>query len=409
MKLLFLILLVWVNALFAQENLLLNHVQRNNLAIKSHEEAYESEKVKTGYLGRSFLPSLSLDLGQERFQTGKYASRNEPYSFLEARFNLFRGGRDKLESNIRDLGVQIAESSKQIAFRNELNKVRKLQYQIIYNNELIALIEKELDDNKKIKSEASQRAASGVATKTDVLEFSIYESELEESLESLKHENKILIIGLLPLLGIDSEKDLILDGMLEHSHDDELLSKTLSFKNHPQVASLQAEHESLNNQKQVNDRWWTPSLDLYGGYYLYTLRDRDYLAIRERDDRVIGLRLTFEIFDGLKGHNQAKATYYQAESKRIMARHVEKQSEAQFLMLKEDMKHTHEVMHYVLDRIGKSKEYLKRTISEYDRGVKNSLDALTAVQRYYRYEKQYLEKKKEYQITKADLLALIGE
>jgi outer membrane protein TolC len=63
----------------------------------------------------------------------------------------------------------------------------------------------------------------------------------------------------------------------------------------------------------------------------------------------------------------------------------------------------------VLDRIKKSKEYLKLTLNEYDRGVKNSLDALTAMQRYYRYKKQYLEKKKEYQMIKADLLAILGE
>ena len=66
-------------------------------------------------------------------------------------------------------------------------------------------------------------------------------------------------------------------------------------------------------------------------------------------------------------------------------------------------------MHYIEDRIKKSKDYLKATLDEYDRGVKNSLDALTAMQRYYRYEKQYLEKKKEYQVIKSDILALRGE
>lgn len=393
----------------SNDNVLFDQVVKKNLAIQSFGKTIESEEVRRGHLGRSFLPTLFLDLGQERFQTGKYPTRTEPYGFLEARFNLFRGGRDKIESNIRDLQAKIATFNKDVATRDELNKVRKLQYQIIYNNELIAILEKEVEDNANIKAQAIRRARSGVATQTDSLEFTIYQSELEESLESLRHENKILTIGLLPLLGLDTAEGLNLNGSIDHQHDDDLLAREMAFNKHPQVASLDAEYESLNYQKQSNNLWWTPSLDLYGGYYLYTLRDRDYLAIRERDDRVVGLRLTFELFDGLKSPTLAKSNYYQSEAKRLMARHAEKQNSARFIMLKEELKHTHEVMHYVLDRIKKSKNYLKLTINEYDRGVKNSLDALVAMQRYYNYEKQYLQKKKEYQLTKTDLLSLLGE
>ncbi|MCM2349443.1 MAG: TolC family protein [Bacteriovoracaceae bacterium] len=393
----------------SNDNLLFDQVLKKNMAIQSYEKAYDAESVKQGYLGRSFLPTLLLELGQETFQTGRYQTRNQPYGLLEARFNLFRGGRDRIESNIRDLSAQIAENNKSLAFRGELNKVRKLQYQIIYNKELISIIEKEIKDNEKIKAQASQRAQSGVATRTDTLEFTIYESELRETVESLHHENKILMIGLLPLLGLESEEGLTLSSSLEHEHDEGVLNRGASFKQHPQVAVLDAEYESFQYQKQSSNLWWTPSLDLYGGYYLYTLRDRDYLSSKERDDRVIGVRLTFEFFDGFKGSTQAKSNAHQAEAKRLMARHAERQNDAQFYMLKEEMKHTHEVMHYILDRMKKSKDYLNLTIKEYDRGVKNSLDALTAMQRYYRYEKQYLDKKKEYQVTKANLLALLGE
>ncbi len=382
---------------------------QNNLSIQSYGKAKDAEKVRTGFLGRSFLPYLTFELGQERFQTGRYQSYSNPYGLLEARFNLFRGGRDKLESNIRDHQAKIGSFNLDSAVREELNKVRKLQWQIIYNNELIKVIQNEKIENGRIKEQATRMAKSGVATRSDTLEFTIHDSELEESLESLNHENKILKIALLPLLGLESEEGLQFSESLEHQHDDALLQRKFSSKSYPQVARLNSEYESYDLQKRSINRWWTPSLDLYGGYYLYTLRDRDYLAIDARDDRVIGLRLTFELFDGMRSYNQGTSIHYQAESKRLMARHTERQTDAQYIMYQEDMKHTHEVMHYIEDRIKKSKDYLKVTLQEYDRGVKNSLDALTAMQRYYRYEKQYLEKKKEYQIFKADLLAIIGE
>ena len=380
-----------------------------NLSIQGFDKAQESEKVRQGHLLRSFVPTLSLELGQERFQSGKYTSRSNPYGMLEAKVNLFRGGRDVLESKNKNLEAQISTFNRDSAGREEISKIRKIQWQIIFNNSMIKLLQAERKENSEIKGQASVRAKTGVATRSDELEFTIHASELDEEIESLGHENQILKIGLLPLLGLSSADGLVFPESLEHEHNTDLLTLTYSSANHPQVEKLKAESESSEIQNQTLRRWWAPSLDLYGGYYLYTLRDRDYLAIRERDDRVVGLRLNFELFDGFKSSNQSTATYYQTESKRLMARHLERQTDAQFLMYQEDLKHTHEVMHYVEERISKSRDFLKITLKEYDRGVKNSLDALTAMQRYYRYEKQLIGKKKEYQIIKTDLLQILGQ
>ena len=385
-----------------------DQLNQNNLSIQGHGMSEEAEKAKTGYLGRSFLPSVLLELGQEKFQTGRYKTYGNPYGSLEARFNLFRGGRDRIEAEFRDIQAKIAGQTKDLAVREELNKVRKLQWQIIHNEELIKILELERKQNESLKEQANRRARSGISTKSDILEFSIYDSEILENLESLRHEIVILKIGLSPLLGISPEKIQFTD-VIEHQHDEELLSSTFSSKGHPRITSLTAESDLLELQKTSIKRWWTPSVDVYGGYYLYTLRDRDYLAQDLRDDRVIGVRLTLELFDGLRSYNQASVVHYQAASKRLMAKHFERQTDASFRILQEDLKYTHEVMHYVESRIAKSRDYLKVTLQEYDRGVKNSLDALTAMQRYFRYEKQYLGRKKEYQIIKADLLAVLGE
>jgi outer membrane protein TolC len=405
-----LLLLTSISAYAAPgDDLLSQQIVSQNLSILGQNQNVESEKVKRGYLGRSFLPSLIIEVGQERFQTGRYKTFSNPYGLLEARFNIFKGGRDSIESDIRELNARIAEYNRSVSVRDQINKVRKIQWQIIYNNELIRILEEEEKQNQKILAQAEKRARSGVSTRSDTLEFNIYRSELTEGLETLKHDNNILKIGLLPLINLSSVDELEFQDQLLHQHDDELLSKSFNANKHPVVASMNAENEGFQLQKRSNNLWWTPSVDFYGGYYLYTLRDRDYSAIDAREDRVVGARVTFLLFDGLKSYNQASASHYQAEAKRLQAKFLEKQTDAQYVMLKEDLRHTHEVMHFVEDRIKKSKIYLKETLDEYDRGVKNSLDALVAMQRYYRYEKQYLEKKKEYQIIKSDILALRGE
>lgn len=381
----------------------------DNLSVQGQSQAVESEKVRQGYLGRSFIPSVSLDFGQEQFQTGRYRQYSNPYGMLEARLNLFRGGRDNIESAIRDLNFKTAEFNRTALVRQELNKVRKIQFLIIYNSELVKILEEEHKQNKKIQAQAERRAKSGVATRSDTLEFTIYNSELEEGIESLKHENKILKISLLPLLNLNSEDELKFQDTLVHEHDDQLIAKNFAAQTHPEIVAKKNEYEGYKLRKKSTSLWWTPSLDLYGGYYLYTLRDRDYLSQSARDDQVIGARISFDLFDGGKSLNEKSAAHYQAEAKNLEGQYLEEKTDAQYRMLKEDLLHTHEVMHYVQDRITKSKDYLRITLDEYNRGIKNSLDALTAMQRYYRYEKQYLEKKKEYQTIKADILALRGE
>lgn len=93
----FLFLLLTAHATAAtNDNLLFDQVLKKNLAVHSFGKTKEAEEARKGYLGRSFYPILTLELGQERFQTGTYETRSEPYGMLEARFNLFRGGRDEV-------------------------------------------------------------------------------------------------------------------------------------------------------------------------------------------------------------------------------------------------------------------------------------------------------------------------
>lgn len=390
-------------------NDVINTVKRGNLSITSMEQNRIGVQATTGHLGRSFLPSLKLELGAERFQTGHYGMTNNPYGMLEARFNLFNGGRDKIENDIRNFQLTIAEQEMNEVTREEVRKARKLLWQIVYNNEVLKILDEELKKNKALKEQAALRSRRGISTTSDVLEFKIYENEILESIEGFNHENLILKAGLVPVLGLEEGNEVELTDSLLHAHDDELLSKGISVDGLPEVLTTKAENGIFDGQKRQSEYWWMPKLEAYGGYYLYTLRERDYLQQGLRDDQVVGMKLTFELFDGFHSYRMASAAYYQAQGKRLLLKHLKKKSEADYFMLREDLKHAHDVLHFIEERIKGSKEYLRLTLQEYDRGVKNSLDALTAMKRYFEYEKQYLDKKKLYQMIRADLLAMRGE
>ncbi len=119
------------------------------------------------------------------------------------------------------------------------------------------------------------------------------------------------------------------------------------------------------------------------------------------------MRLSVPLFDGLRSSSEAKALRLRAEGE--TRRHDQRAlaADAAVRVAKEDLKHDHELVHFAEERIAKGKLYLGRTLEEYERGVKNSLDALGAAQRYLGYRRQYAERRRDYQLTKTGLLALM--
>jgi outer membrane protein TolC len=384
-------------------------IQEKNGNVVGARSLKEAAENRTGHLSRSFLPNLSLQAGGEVFQTGPYSTRTQPYGSAEARINLFRGGRDALEEEARTHHVTQADASIQKAQDAELLEARRLYWKLVFNRELIDRLGAASSQNEKFLDAANRRIARGLSTDTDRLEFQIYRSELHEELESLRHETLLIETSLAASLALPSVPQFTTEGKIAHIHDDALLAAEIDPASHPDVRSLAAGREALLAQGKQAGRWWMPQVDAYGGYYLYTLRDRDYLQQGMRTDVAAGLKLTLEAFDGLQSKASAAALSAQAAGYERQAEQRRRTVSAQVLVAREELKHDHELIHQSEERIEQGRKYLQRTVDEYGRGVKNSIDVLSGAQRSLSFERQYAERKRDYQLTKAGLLALLGK
>jgi outer membrane protein TolC len=152
-----------------------------------------------------------------------------------------------------------------------------------------------------------------------------------------------------------------------------------------------------------------PSFDVYGGYLLYTLRDRTFDSTSERVDVVGGVRLQFNLFDGMQSSAESKSYSLQSASLEKTATQRLRHLNAQIKTIQGEMIHLHELLHTSEDRIQQGLSYLKSTQEEYDRGVKNSPDLLGAVERYVSYQEQYVERRRDYQLSKVKLLTTIAQ
>lgn len=374
------------------------------------EAAYlvsQSAESETGHFARSFLPKINLEAGGERFQTGPYSWHSQPFGAAEVTVNLFRSGKDLLESRAKDAGRDSAQAGLRLTESALLAEARRYYWSLVTFQELVEIYREALQENKKSLASVSRRVARGITTETDRLDLELYESQLQEDLESAEHEMKIISIRLAALLGLPDGEKIEPAATLVHQHDDALLGEEKG-ESAPLVLSLAALETESISQASVAKRYWAPSLDAYGGYYLYTVREREHLEASNRNDYAIGLKLTLPLWDGGQSHAHATAQAFQAESRRVELAQERKDTASRIRAAQEEMRHAHDLMHQVEERAKQGAVYVSRTISEYDRGVKNGPDMLGALQRQIGFRKRLVELKAEYQSSKTELLQLLG-
>jgi outer membrane protein len=379
--------------------------ERNDDARGSALQAEGAER-RTGHLGRSWLPTLNGAVGGERFQTGAYPWRTEPYGAAEAVLNVFRGGHDALEERARRGQADLAEAVSQKSFADELFAARKSYWELASTQELLGIVQEAEERNEKHLELAERRIKAGLATEADRLEFQINRSVLGEQAESLRHEAQLIQLDLAARLASPPGTAFAVSTTVPHEHDDALLAAAPGIS--PAVTSLKAGEAVADAQGRSAGRWWAPSLDLYAGYSLYTLRDRDYLSQSRRDDRVAGLRLSVPLFDGLRSHAEASALSLRREGYARQAKQAETAYAAQVERAKEEMRHLHELVHHGEERIEQGRRYLAVILDEYGRGVKNSVDVLGAAQRQLGFRRQAAERKRDYALAQARLRQLLG-
>ncbi len=379
-------------------------VQEKNRNVSGASLMKDAAQSKTGHLFRSYLPSVKAFGGRESFQTGVYTEQTQPYGGIEANINLFRGGRDSLEEQIRLSQSRSATANAQGVFNSELKSARKLYWEIVSSRELLKILSGALGQNEKTLALANRRIHRGLGTETDRLDFQIHKGQLDEEIESITHELVLLQMSLAAILGVDEGTSFKTPELVEHVHDEVLLAKKISSESNPEFIFFKSNEESLRNQYKQSSRWWLPSVDLYGGYQLFTTRDRDYLTEKDRIDKYVGARLIIE-FDFMKVSDsfalalEAQGAQKQAEQKSISL-------ETEIKVTQEELKHEHELIHFSEERAEQGKRYLNRTMDEYNRGVKNSIDALGALQKYLSFQRESVERRKNYQIKKAEVLFL---
>ena len=287
---------------------------------------------------------------------------------------------------------------------HQVTEARRSFLKLVHAREMGVVVREAQTENQRLLERADRRIKRGLATETDRLEFEIGASQLKEDAESYTHSELQLKLRLSALLGLSEGAEIETPLKLDHIHDDALLTTPFNPALHREAALLAAQGASVRAESRTASLWWAPSLDAYAGKYLYTLRERDYLASNLRDDFAVGGKLSLRLFDGGTERAEARSKRLEADGteRKLAQRRMDLQ--ARVRVIEEDLKHDHELVHFAEERITMASRYLNSTLDEYDRGVKNSLDVFAAAQRLLGYQRQLAERRRDYQITKVSLM-----
>lgn len=384
-------------------------LESRSTRLEAHRLELEAVKTREGSLSRSFLPKLELQASQESFSKGTLPQKTQPNYGLEASINLYNGGKDQIESDIRNLTTQKKSVQYLRVTSEELLTARVLLSEIMYTQEKIGLLESVIKINSQNSDSALKRIRSGVATESDKMEFEIKAVNLKQDLEQSKLQLKSQTEELKVLLNIDSADQIQLPKELGHEHDFDSKLKH-SHEDHDVLAKeaeIQAELGSLAS-KSAKRTWW-PKLDAVAGFNQFNERQEDFPDAEQRKESYVGLRVSLSIPDGFEGQTESEAQAKESTAYRKLANFQRRQAHSHVESEVSELKLLHDQVHDAEENIIRAEKYYKLTQSEYARGVKNSPDMLSAAEKIFEVRNKRLEILKDFNLKQAHVLSKINK
>lgn len=409
LAILFIFLRQSVFAVEVNSNSLKSLIESKNAHIEASKLEVEAAEQRKGSLWRSFLPSIELYAAKENYKVGQLNQQTQPSYGATASVNIFNGGRDWLDADIRDLEWQKKTFQQARVESETLETARNTYWQIIFSQEKVQLLEATIKLNNDSLKAAVRRINSGVATESDRMEFEMKAVELDQEMAETKLEFESQKRSLAVLLGIDDYKEMSFNEKLEHEHEYEA---TLAHnkKDHAflyKETELQAEVSRL--EASQHNRSWIPRLDAYASYNQFNEREKDEPDAIDRRESVVGVRVSLSLGSVFDSYYESASLKKEAMSAQKLADLQRKEIDIHVSTEMAELELLHSQVHAAEENIIRAEKYHKLAQSEYARGVIGSQEFLAASEKLYEIKNKKIEIIKDFQVAKAHVLSKIGK
>jgi len=350
---------------------------KENLQIKTSERELEATEAKFNRTYSYFLPKVGVESRYEYFNS-PYQLQRGGTANLYAEWNIYNGLRDWYDRKAKSFENEQARINrdKQIIFTKA--DVSAKFHKLLAVIESTKVFEEAIKRNDVQKVAAKRRQGAGLATDSDILEFDLYQSELQAELTKLQSELRQAQAEFRESLGKkDQDLQYLPQGKLIHFHiDDSLedLKKRLPIENQVLIGARYGVEQAQANKKVASGAY-LPQVDIKASYGSRGINDTPVTP----ETMFIGTA-KWEFFSGFDTKNaQAESSANAAKSEAFL-RQAELTTMTQLETAYAKLRGIQDRVDQEADNKVKAQKFFDFLAAEYKRGVKNSTDMRLASQ-----------------------------
>jgi len=348
-----------------------------NLQIKTSGKEIEAAEARVNRTISYFLPKIGAESRYEYFNS-PYQLQRGGTADLFIEWNVYNGFRDWYDRKAKTFELDQFKIAKQKQILFTKVEVEAKFYKLLAIMESVKSFEEAVKRNDVQKESARRRRGAGLASDADILEFDLYNSELQIELTRLESDLKQTQSEFRELLGQRNQGSQVLpQGKLSHFHvDDTLESLKLRLPNESQtLIGARYSVEQAEANKKVAFGGYLPQLDLKVTHGSRGLND----TLVSPETMIVGTA-KWEFFSGFDTSNARSEAAALAGKADASLKQTELATVSQLETAYAKLKGIQDSVDIETENKIKAYKFFDVVAGEYKRGVKNSTDMRSAAQ-----------------------------
>ena len=228
---------------------------------------------------------------------------------LQARINLFNGGRDLLRRRMAETGLQIHELDRRSIENALVESVIHAYFQALAAHDYVEIARRSVDTVEEQRRVVDVRYRAGGALRSDLLSLEVRLAQSREELVRAENNYHLSIAALAILLSLDPDAPLRLQGgdtVVGRFPKDYASGLTQALANRPELKKVRHQVVQSYMALDMARGEYLPKVDAYAKYYM---DDPSADFQTSRDNWVAGVILNWDFFTGFStraGVNKAR-------------------------------------------------------------------------------------------------------
>jgi outer membrane protein len=217
---------------------------------------------------------------------------------LQARVNLFRGGRDLLRRRMAETGLHVYELDRQSIENALVESVIHAYFQALAARDFVEIAKHSVNTVGEQKRVVEVRYRAGGALRSDLLSLEVRVAQAKEELVRAENNHALSIVALAILLSLDPDTPLRLmdgQGMDLGFPEDYASGLTHALAHRPELNKVRHQVVQSYMALDMARSEYFPTLDVQAKFYM---DDREARFSTSRDNWVAGVILNWDVFTG---------------------------------------------------------------------------------------------------------------